>query len=61
MDSERLEKMRVGNVLKQAVLLTNTETGDTLEFSSMTDAGEFLDISRITVSKYLLNNLTYNK
>ena len=58
-DSERLEKMRVGNVLKQPVLLTNTETGDTLEFSSMTDAGKFLDISRITVSKYLLNNLSY--
>ena len=57
LDSERLEKMRVGNVLKQPVLLTNTETGDTLEFSSMTDAGKFLDISRITVSKYLLNNL----
>ena len=51
--------MRVGNVLKHAVLLTNTETGDTLEFSSMTDAGKFLDISRITVSKYLLNNLSY--
>ena len=59
LDSERLEKMRVGNVLKQSVLLTNTETGDTLEFSSMTDAGKFLDISRITISKYLLKNLSY--
>ena len=51
--------MRVGNVLRQPVLLTKTETGDTLEFSSMTDAGKFLDISRITVSKYLLNNMPY--
>lgn len=59
LDSERLEKMRVGNVLRQPVLLTKTETGDTLEFSSMTDAGKFLDISRITISKYLLNNLSY--
>lgn len=59
LDSERLEKMRVGNVLNQPVLLTNTETGDTLEFTSMTDAGKFLDISRITISKYLLKNLSY--
>ena len=59
LDSERLEKMRLGNVLKQSVLLTNTETGDTLEYSSITDAGKFLGISRITVSKYLLKNLSY--
>lgn len=59
LDSERLEKMRIGNVLRQSVLLTNTKTGDTLEFSSMTDAGKYLDISRITLRKYLLKNLTY--
>lgn len=51
--------MRVANILKQSVLLTNTDTGETLEFSSKTDAGKFLGISRITVSKYLLKNLPY--
>jgi len=57
LDSERLENMRRGNVLKQTILLTKTETGDTLEFSSMTDAGKYLDISRTTLRKYLLENL----
>lgn len=51
--------MRLDNTLRQSVLLTNVETGNTLEFSSMTDAGIFLGISRVTVSKYLLNNQSY--
>ena len=59
LNSERLEKMRVGNVLRQSVLLTKTETGDTLEFSSMKDEGKFLGISRPSVRRYLLKNLSY--
>lgn len=55
MDSERLEKMRVGNVLKQPVLLTNTKIGYTLEFSSMTDAAKYLEISRAALWYFLKN------
>ena len=51
--------MRLSNILRQSVLLTNSETGETQEFSSMTDTGIFLGISRVTVRKFLLNNLSY--
>lgn len=51
--------MRLSNTFRKSVLLTNTETGKTQEFSSMTDAGIYLDISRVSVRKYLLNNMPY--
>ena len=56
---EHLEKMRLGNILRQSVLLINSETGDIHKFSSMTKAGIFLGISRVTVSKYLLSSILY--
>jgi hypothetical protein len=59
LDNERLEKMRLSNTLRKSVLLTNTETGKTQVFSSNTDAGAYLGISRISVSKYLLKNMPY--
>lgn len=58
-DDKRLDKMRLSNTFRKSVLLTNTETGKTQEFSSMTDAGIYLDISRVSVRKYLLNNMPY--
>lgn len=58
---ERIEKMRISNTFRKPVQITNTETGEVLDFASLTDAGDYLGISRISVSKYLLNNLTYNK
>jgi group I intron endonuclease len=58
-NKEHLEKMRLSNTLRQPVLLTNSETGDTQEFSSMTDAGVYLGISRVSVRKYLLSNIPY--
>lgn len=59
MDNERLEKMRLSNTLRKSVLLTNRETGKTQVFSSKTDAGIYLGISRVSVSKCLLNNMPY--
>jgi len=59
LDKEHLEKMRLSNTLRQSVLLTNTETGEIQEFSSMTDAGVYLGISRVSVRKYLLSNIPY--
>ncbi|KAH9865938.1 hypothetical protein IAQ61_008528 [Plenodomus lingam] len=51
--------MRLSNILRQSVLLTKSETGETQEFSSMTETGIFLGIYRVTVRKFLLNNLSY--
>jgi hypothetical protein len=59
LDNERLEKMRLSNTLRKSVLLTNRETGKTQVFSSKTDAGIYLGISRVSVSKCLLNNMPY--
>ena len=59
LDKKHLEKMRLSNTLRQPVLLTNLETGDIQEFSSMTDAGVFLGVSRVTVRKFLLTNIPY--
>lgn len=59
LDRKRLEKMRLSNTFRKPVLLTNTETGDIKEFFSMTDAGIYLSISRITVKKYILSSLPY--
>jgi len=56
-DNIRIEKMRLSNTLRKPVLLTNTETGKKEEFPSMTDAGVYLGISRVSVGKYLLRNL----
>ena len=39
-DNESIEKMRLSNTFRKPVLITNTKTGDKLEFSSMTEAGK---------------------
>lgn len=67
--------MRLSNTLRKSVLVTNNETGENLTFSSMTEAGEYLGISRVSVAppppftpwsesgvnKYLLNNIAYKE
>ena len=57
-ERERIENM-LSNTFRRPVLLTNTETGNIKEFFSMTDAGVYLSISRVTVRKYLLSGLPY--
>lgn len=58
-DKERIENMRISNTLRKSVIVTNKETEEILEFSSMTDAGKYLGISRVSVNKYLLQNIPY--
>ena len=53
--------MRLGHTFRKSVIVTNTETGETLEFPSLTETGKYLGISRISVSKYLLNNTPYKE
>jgi hypothetical protein len=40
--------MRLSNTLRKPVMLTNTETGKKQELPSMTDAGVYLGISRVS-------------
>jgi group I intron endonuclease len=58
---EHVDKMRLGNTFRKSVIVTNTETGETIEFPSLTETGKYLGISRISVSKYLLNNTQYKE
>jgi len=60
-DKARIAKMRLSNTFRKPVIITNMETGEVLEFASLTDAGKYIGISRISVAKYLSNNLTYDK
>ena len=59
LDEERIEKMRLSNTLRKVVIATNTETNETLEFSSMTELGKYLGISRVSVRNYILKGITY--
>jgi len=61
LDKEHIENMRLGNTLRKPVTVTDTETGNIKEFISLTEAGEYLGISRITVGKYLSKGTLYNK
>jgi hypothetical protein len=59
LDKEHIEKMRLSNTLRKPVTVTNIESGNVLEFSSLTEAGKYLGISRVSVGKYLLNDIPY--
>lgn len=61
LDKEHIENLRSGNTLRKSVVVTDTETGNIKEFISLTEAGEYLGISRITVGKYLSKGIFYNK
>lgn len=54
LSKDQLEKMSKSNTFSKSILITNNETGDSLEFTSMTEAGLYLGVSRITVRNYLL-------
>lgn len=60
-DKERIENMRLSNTLRKSVTVTNNKTDHILEFSSLTEAGKYLGISRVSVNKYLLNNIPYKE
>ena len=52
--------MRLSNTFRKPVLITNEDTKETIEFPSLTEAGQYLGVSRVTINKYLLNNIPYN-
>lgn len=53
--------MRISNTVRVSVLITNTETGNKLEFPTMIEAGKYLGISRHRVKRYLLKNTPYKE
>lgn len=61
LDKEHIENLRLGNTFRKSVIVTDTETGNIKEFISLTEAGEYLGISRVTVGKYLSKGTLYNK
>jgi group I intron endonuclease len=61
LNKEHIENLRLGNTLRKSVIVTDIETGNIKEFISLTEAGEYLGISRITVGKYLSKGTLYNK
>lgn len=61
LDKEHIENIRLGNTFRKSVIVTDTETGNIKEFISLTEAGEYLGISRVTVGKYLSKGTLYNK
>lgn len=46
---------------KRKIKYCNTETNEIVAFCSMTEASNKLNISRTTISKYVRNNLTWDK
>lgn len=58
-DKEHIEKMRLSNTFRKSVLITNMETKETIKFPSLTEGGKYLAVSRVTLKKYLLNNIPY--
>ncbi|OTA72098.1 hypothetical protein M434DRAFT_88603, partial [Hypoxylon sp. CO27-5] len=56
LDKEHIEKIRKGNTFSKSIFITNNDTGDSLEFSSMTEAGSYLGISRVSVRNYILKD-----
>lgn len=55
-----VNNMRLGNLLRKPLKTTHIYTGEIKEFISLTEAGKLLGISRITVTKYLSQNVIYN-
>jgi group I intron endonuclease len=56
----QLDNMAKNNPFRQPVLISNSETGDSREFLSMTQAAQFLGIHETTVKRYLINSKPYN-
>lgn len=59
LSSDHLERMAKNNPFRVSIILTNIETGENKEFTSMIQAALFLDVHMTTVKRYLVNNKPY--
>lgn len=56
---DHLEKMAKNNPFRVSIILSNLETGENKEFTSMIQAALFLGVHMTTVKRYLVNNKPY--
>lgn len=57
LSKEHVDNLSKSNTFSQPILLTNMETGDSKEFSSMTDAAKYLGTSRTQLRNYLIKDI----
>jgi len=60
LSKSQLDNMAKNNPFRQPVIISNSETGDSRQFLSMTEAAHFLGIHKTTVKRYLINSKPYN-
>lgn len=56
LSKDHLENMAKNNPFRVPVILSNLETGNREEFTSMIQAAQFLGVDMTTVKRYLINN-----
>jgi len=59
LSEDHLERMSKNNPFRVPIVLSNIETGENKEFTSLTQAALFLDVHMTTVKRYLVNNKPY--
>ena len=59
LSKDHVEKMAKNNPFRVPVILSNIETGNREEFTSMIQAALFLGVHMTTVKRYLVNNKPY--
>lgn len=59
LSQDHLERMAKNNPFRIPIRLSNIETGDNKEFTSMIQAALFLGVHMTTVKRYLVNNKPY--
>jgi len=59
LSSDHLQRMTKNNPFRMPVILSNIETGENKEFTSLIQAALFLGVHMTTVKRYLVNNKPY--
>lgn len=57
LSKEHVDNLSKSNTFSLPILLTNMETGDSKEFSSMTEAAKYLSTSRTQLRNYLIKDI----
>ena len=59
LSSDHLERMAKNNPFRMPIILSNIETGENKEFTSLIQAALFLGVHMTTVKRYLVNSKPY--
>ena len=60
LSKNQLDNMAKNNPFRQSVILSNSETGESRQFTSMAQAALFLGVLMTTVKRYIINSKPYN-